>query len=184
MAISAQDLTEQLDWHWTSQLRPRLAGLNDAEYLWEPVPEAWSVRPRGTAHTARAAGAGDFEIDWDWPEPVPTPVPSIAWRLGHLIVGVLAMRNAGHFGHPATSYQDWAYAGTAEAALAQLDQQYAIWTAEVRALDEAGLAAPGGPAEGDWHAEPMSTLVLHINREVIHHGAEIALLRDLYAARH
>jgi hypothetical protein len=26
----------------------------------------------------------------------------------------------------------------------------------------------------------MATLVLHINREVLHHGAEIALLRDLY----
>jgi hypothetical protein len=26
----------------------------------------------------------------------------------------------------------------------------------------------------------MATLVLHINREVIHHAAEIALLRDLY----
>jgi hypothetical protein len=26
----------------------------------------------------------------------------------------------------------------------------------------------------------MLDLVLHINREVIHHGAEIALLRDLY----
>jgi hypothetical protein len=24
--------------------------------------------------------------------------------------------------------------------------------------------------------------VLHINREVIHHGAEVALLRDLYRA--
>ena len=27
----------------------------------------------------------------------------------------------------------------------------------------------------------MSELVLHINREVIHHGAEIACIRDLYA---
>ena len=27
----------------------------------------------------------------------------------------------------------------------------------------------------------MIDLILHINREVIHHGAEIALLRDLYA---
>jgi hypothetical protein len=26
----------------------------------------------------------------------------------------------------------------------------------------------------------MSELILHINREVIHHGAEIACLRDLY----
>jgi hypothetical protein len=30
---------------------------------------------------------------------------------------------------------------------------------------------------------PMATLVLHINREALHHGAEIALLRDLYANR-
>ena len=29
----------------------------------------------------------------------------------------------------------------------------------------------------------MAALVLHIHREVIHHGAEIALLRDLYAHR-
>jgi hypothetical protein len=26
--------------------------------------------------------------------------------------------------------------------------------------------------------------VLHIHREVIHHGAEVALLRDLYADTH
>jgi len=26
----------------------------------------------------------------------------------------------------------------------------------------------------------MASLVLHINRDVIHHGAEISLLRDLY----
>jgi hypothetical protein len=29
----------------------------------------------------------------------------------------------------------------------------------------------------------MGRLVLHINREALHHGAEIALLRDLYANR-
>jgi hypothetical protein len=29
----------------------------------------------------------------------------------------------------------------------------------------------------------MATLVLHINREALHHGAEIALLLDLYANR-
>jgi hypothetical protein len=26
----------------------------------------------------------------------------------------------------------------------------------------------------------MAEIVLHINREMVHHGAEIALLRDLY----
>ena len=29
----------------------------------------------------------------------------------------------------------------------------------------------------------MAELVLHINREMLHHGAEIALLRDLYLWR-
>jgi hypothetical protein len=29
----------------------------------------------------------------------------------------------------------------------------------------------------------MAALVLHIHREVIHHGAEISLLRDLYLHR-
>jgi hypothetical protein len=29
----------------------------------------------------------------------------------------------------------------------------------------------------------MEGLVLHINKELIHHGAEIALLRDLYRWR-
>ena len=44
----------------------------------------------------------------------------------------------------------------------------------------ADLSKAVGPAEGPFAAEPMATLVLHINREVIHHLAEVALLRDLY----
>ena len=55
--------------------------------------------------------------------------------------------------------------------------------AGVRALDEEGLARPCGPAEGPYAEFPMATLVLHINREMIHHGAEVALLRDLYTHR-
>ncbi len=46
-----------------------------------------------------------------------------------------------------------------------------------------GIARPCGPAEGPFAEYPMAILVLHINRETLHHGAEIALLRDLYANR-
>jgi hypothetical protein len=56
--------------------------------------------------------------------------------------------------------------------------------AGVRSLGDAGLARPCGPAEGPFAEAPLAALVLHINREVIHHGAEIALLRDLFAHRH
>lgn len=170
-----QDILEQLDAHWRRQLRPRLSGLTTDEYLWEPVAGAWNVHP-GTHGSPTT-------IDFTVPEPVPAPVTTIAWRLAHVIVGVLAARNAAHFGHPPADYGSWAYAATADEALAQLDEQYARWVAGVRGLDAAALARPCGE-EGPYGDASMLALVLHITREVIHHGAEVALLRDLYAHRH
>ena len=164
-------LLDQLDFHWTHQLRPRFEGLTDDEYFWEPVPGAWNVRPQGTA----------FAIDWAWPAPEPAPVTTIAWRIAHILVGCLAMRTASHFGRAPTDYTSWAYAGTAAVALRQLDEEYAVWRDGVRSLGAAGLARPCGPAEGPYSDLSMAELVLHIHREVIHHGAEISLLRDLYA---
>ncbi|WP_109473977.1 DinB family protein [Ornithinimicrobium cavernae] len=173
---------EQLTWHW-EHARHRLDGLTDAEYLWEPVEGAWSVRPRGTAATPQAAGAGEWEVDFALPEPTPAPVTTIAWRLAHLIVGIFGARAASHFGFRTCDYQSWEYAGTAAGALAQLDETYAAWLAGVRGLDPSALARPVGEAEGPFAEHPMAELVLHINREAIHHLAEIALLRDLWAHR-
>ena len=51
----------------------------------------------------------------------------------------------------------------------------------VRGVDAEAMARPIGPNEGPWAEHAMSELILHINREVIHHGAEIACIRDLYA---
>ncbi|MFB9719683.1 DinB family protein [Planobispora longispora] len=176
-------LTEQLDWHWENHLRPGLDGLTDDEYFWEPVDGCWSVRPRGAAGAPIAAGSGDLVIEFAIPEPDPAPVTTIAWRLGHLIVGVLGGRAGSHFGAPAVDYRSFAYAGTAEEALRQLDGAYAAWRDGARGLGAEGLARPCGPAEGPYAEEPMAALVLHINREVLHHGAEILLLRDLYRDR-
>ena len=121
----SHQLVEQLDWHWRHQLRPRLDGLSDAEYLWEPVPGAWNVRPRGTSIAPMAAGGGEFTLDFEFPEPDPPPVTTIAWRLGHLVVGVLGMRVANHFGGPPCDYLSHPYSGDAVGALAQLDENYA-----------------------------------------------------------
>ena len=177
------ELVDQIDWHWRNQLRPRIDSLTDEEYFWEPAPDSWNVRPRGSSSTPTQIGSGDFTIDFAFPQPVPAPVTTIAWRLGHIVVGVLGARNAAHFGGPPTDYASFDYAGTAAGALAQLDDAYAGWLAGVRALDEPGLQRPCGPAEGQWAELSMASLVLHINRELIHHGAEIALLRDLYLRR-
>lgn len=176
-------LADQLEFHWAHHLRPGLEGLTDDEYLWEPVAGTWSIRPRAEAVTALAAGAGDLVLDFDHPEPSPAPVTSIAWRLGHLLVGVFGQRNASHFGAPATDYTTRVWPRTADAALQELDAEHDRWVAGVTALGEAGLDRPCGPAEGPYADHSMAVLVLHIHREVIHHGAEILLLRDLYRHR-
>ncbi len=178
-----EQLVYQLDWHWQHQFRPRLRGLTDAEYFWEPVADCWNVRPRGTSSAPIAAGAGEYTVDFGWPEPAPPPVTTIAWRMAHVIVGVFGMRIASHFGGPAVDYENFTYAGNAPEALAQLDGAYDAWIAGVRGLGADGLARPCGPAEGPFADFPLASLVLHIHREVLHHGAEIALLRDLYLRR-
>jgi DinB family protein len=177
-------LRDQVDWHWNFQLRDRLAGLTDEEYFWEPAPGCWSVRPRGTGTAPVRAGSGAMTIDFAMPQPEPPPVTTIAWRLGHVIVGVLAMRNAAHFGRAPTDHQSFEYAANAETALAQLDAEYATWLSGVESLDEKGLARPCGQAEGPYAEYPLAALVLHINRELIHHLAEVCLLRDLYLHTH
>ncbi|HET7739119.1 MAG TPA: DinB family protein [Mycobacterium sp.] len=165
------ELAEQLDFHWQGALRPRLEGLTDDEYFFEPVPDCWTVHPDGG-------------IDFAYPPPQPEPFTTIAWRMAHIIIGVFAARTHSHFGGPPADYQTWDYATDADTALRQLDAAYAGWITGVRGLDEADLAKPCGPAEGPYADEPMITLVLHINREAIHHGAEIACIRDLYAHTH
>ena len=95
-----------------------------------------------------------------------------------------SVRNAAHFGSAPTDYQSFEYAATAAAALAQLDEEYATWLAGVESLGENGLARPCGDAEGPYGDRPLAALVLHINRELIHHLAEVCLLRDLYLHTH
>lgn len=176
-------LLDQLQWHWRHQLRPRLDGLTDAEYLWEPGPDSWNIRPRGECRSPAPIGTGAFQRDDAPDDPDPAPLTTVAWRLAHMTVDVLAMRSADHFGRAAAHYETWEYAGSAADALAQLDAEHATWVAGVGALGEEGLLRPCGPAEGPFAEDPMARLVLHIHRELIHHGAEISLLRDLYARR-
>jgi hypothetical protein len=90
-------------------------------------------------------------------------------------------------GHSSVAVTRDVYGHVSTEALAQLDGVYAQWISGVRGLDTAGLSGPCGQSEvryGNPADLPLVSLVLHVSREVIHHGAEIALLRDLYTQGH
>lgn len=174
MPPSVQDLSEQLTWHWSAQLRPRLAGLDDREFFWEPAPGSWSVRKTAD---------GTFVPDWVWPAPEPAPVTTIGWRLCHLVM-ILAQRADFHFGERTLTLDKLHWPEGADDALATLDRAYDSWTTGVSALSTAAADAHSEGPPGTIDAQfPLWMVVLHVNREVIHHGAEVALLRDLYRAR-
>lgn len=164
------ELRDQMDFAWTHQFLPRLEGLTDAEYLWEPVAGCWSIRPDAD---------GVWRLDQTSPEPSPPPLTTIAWRMMH-IADVLGRRASRHFG-------DWSFdlgaiplPDTAAAGLAFLTQQHETWIAGLTAVGEEGLSRPCGPAEPFFPDSPLAALVLHVNREFLHHAAEIQLLRDLH----
>jgi len=176
------ELADQLDWWWREFVRPHLDGLGDEEYRWEPVPGMWSVRPRAESTAPVQAGAGDAVIEFAIPEPEPPPATTIAWRIGHLVI-VFGERAANHFGDGGVSYRSIDWPLDAAGALALLDRWYAAWIDGVRGLDPEALAAPCGVHEGEYADFPFAALVLHINREAIHHCAELLLMRDLYRNR-
>ncbi|MFB9237744.1 DinB family protein [Plantactinospora siamensis] len=169
-------LVEQLDFYWQAHLWPRLTGLTDSEYAWEPAPRSASVRrgPDGT-HALEEAPPGG--------------VPTIAWRLAHIGAHNLATRAATFFGENPSGADMFdprhvpVLPGGAAGALDLLESSFRRWQGGVAGLDDARLAAPVGPLGGPYADEPMAALVLHVARETMHHGGEICLLRDLYAAR-
>jgi hypothetical protein len=63
------------------------------------------------------------------------------------------------------------------------DHEYSRWRDGLAALSPEDFSAPCRPAEDAHASDPFGTLFLHINREVFHHAAEVALLRDLYRCR-
>jgi hypothetical protein len=70
------ELVDQLDSHWRHQLRPRLDGLTDEEYFWQPVPPCWTISRRGASTAPVSFGRGEFTLDYGDPshgrEPVTT----------------------------------------------------------------------------------------------------------------
>lgn len=154
-----------------TELLTRLQGLSDDEYFWEPVPGCWTVTRSDDGWFA----ANDPTAD-------PAPVTTIAWRLWHLSIDCFESYSSRAFGSRATGLPDDRFVGTALEATALLRRTTEHFLAR---FDELGdeVWAPLGPGFGSFSDRNRVDLVLHALRELTHHGAEIGLLRDLWASR-
>ncbi|GAA4267291.1 DinB family protein [Frondihabitans peucedani] len=191
-------LLQQYDWA-TERLLSRLAGpasdsgdgtpievppMSDDEYLWEPVEGCWSVRRRSDGPGSGAAkliGAGEWGRDAAPRSPWPPPVTTIAWRLDHLTETLLG--RASHLGGD-RSFDRAAYESSPDAAGAveRFREAAAVWRTALLGVDEAdydrlGLSTYPYGSDAD---EVFLSNVWWQNQEILHHGGEIGLLRDLY----
>lgn len=175
MADTAQSIITTFDYVW-GRFTSRLAGLTDDEYFWEPVRGCWSLRQRGD---------GRWKLDGDGdggPAPDPVPVTTIAWRIGHLgglAVGGFANRR---FSEGTSTLNTPDFPADAAAVDAFLAEHYRAWRDGLAHLDQASWEQPLGPSWGPFSDANTLDLALHVLDEVIHHGAEVGLLRDLWSA--
>ena len=174
MTDAASSLMTAFDYVW-ARFTDRLAGLSDEEYLWEPVPGCWSLRPDGLGRWQLDGGGGGG------PAPDPVPVTTIAWRVGHLGGLALGGLTDRRFGEGAGSPQSDDFPAEAGAVPAFLDGHYKAWRAGLAGLDAQGWEAPLGPSWGPYSDSNTVDLALHVLDEVVHHAAEVGLLRDLWS---
>ncbi|MER6454268.1 MULTISPECIES: DinB family protein [unclassified Streptomyces] len=166
----------------------RVEPVTDDEYLWEPVPGCWSVRRRADGPGQRAsflAGGGMWGRDAaPYPHPWPPPVTTIAWRLSHL-TEMLALRADHTSGSRSATRDGHPVNGDAAGAVAAFEAAADAWRRALLSVDDTALDTVGHctyPYGSDVE-EPFLDIVWWVNQELLHHGAEIALLRDLHRAR-
>jgi DinB family protein len=161
----------QWGWVWDGRIRPRLEGLTDGEYSWEPAPDCWTIP---------SDGEGNFGCDW--PEGNPPPFTTIAWRLSHM--GGPCLRGfTGLFTDTPVDWEAIVWPGTADDALAFLDDAVAEFRNGLAQFPANRLFDKLGAEAGPWSDDSFADMILHVFDEIVHHAAEVALLRDLYRAR-
>lgn len=169
-----QSLIEQLTFAWDYQFLPRMEGLTTEEYLWEPVANVWTVH-------AGENGSPNV-VDLKYPGPEPAPFTTIAWRMFH-ITSFFNHRWSSHFGDGDFNIKAQPVRMTAEEGLTDLTASYERWRDSLQDSPFERFEQACGPAEHRYQNNPFSDLVIHINREFIHHAAECNLIRDLYSQR-
>lgn len=154
----------------------RIEGLSDEEYLWEPVADCWSLERRDD---------GKLHMRWGLVFDEVPPVTTIAWRYTHIIDLLSEERCAKQIGLEPEAEDLFAAGAPGDAGTARdmLGRAFARWKRYVTAADERTFFDKMGPVARTWADWTRAQFILHILDEVIHHGAEIGVLRDLHRAR-
>lgn len=170
----------QLGFSWL-ELAGRLATVTQEEFTWEPRPGALSVVRRGEERTPRTLGTGEWVAEWPAGSDEPGP-RTIAWLVAHLTETYLE-RWEWTFGDRQRRREDAVVHGDVDAARDELATWVTAWREGIRALPDEDFMTVGlSQATEVDAASPFGHLVLHLNRELIHHGSEIFTLTDLYRA--
>ncbi len=123
-----------------------IPGMTDEEYLWEPVPDCWSVRLRAAGPGPGATvlvGAGEWGRDSARPShPSPPPFTTIAWRLSHLSE-MLTLRADHTIGRHALTRDGYRSSGDAAGALAAFGSGAEAWRMALVSADDVALDTVG-----------------------------------------
>ncbi|HEY3072537.1 MAG TPA: DinB family protein [Candidatus Limnocylindrales bacterium] len=163
-------------WDYMSeQLLARLQGITDEEYLWEPAPVVWTVRPRD--------GRGEPDQTAWAPEPEAAPPRTLAWSIGHLGWGSL-IRADWLVGSHSLMPGDADWPTSAADGVTFLRTGLAAWRDGIGTMTDPDLDTVGRSAYpgGLDPTLPLLDIVWWVNKELIEHTAEIWFVRDLYAA--
>ncbi|MFY9778263.1 MAG: DinB family protein, partial [Trebonia sp.] len=115
--------------------------------------------------------------------PYPPPFTTIAWRLSH-ISEMLALRADYTVGDRDMTSDTYRNSGGAMGAVRSFSDAAEAWRVALTGADDAVLDTVGYSTYpyGSDPGEMFVDIVWWVNQEILHHGAEIALLRDLYRA--
>jgi hypothetical protein len=152
------------------RLQSRCEGLTDEEFFWEPVPGCWNVRMDVSAPSG-------WSYEYEFAPPFPAPVTTIAWRLVHIAAdNWIYWEHA--FGQGLRNFPDLDVPSSADAGLQNWQESRRAITDWLDAAGDEDLdeIRPSHLDEPRRAGDVLSILI----DEQIHHGAEIALLRDLY----
>ncbi|MBO0676314.1 DinB family protein [Mycolicibacterium sp. S2-37] len=149
-----------------------LSALVAEDFLWEPGPLVWTVRPDA---------AGVWRVDWADTEPDPIPVPTIGWLSWHL-TWWWSVASAHLAGDTPPDRTEVTWPGSAEAVAALRDLAHG-WRTTLAAMTTADLQRPAPFPWGADSGRTVEDMVLWAHVELTKNIAEIGLLRLLRAAR-